>query len=256
MVAAAFVVACDKGDQPAEPRDPWSSVELAVVPTVIAEVPTGPTVFVTKTGFVVDAKVIVPIVNGKVDADKEGGALGLKIPKLVTALLAQPKQDTLVLALDRTTPYRALLGAMFTAKTSPLTFRRFAIVARTADTNAVTTFALTLPDSRPAASAMSEAPLKLIVSVSRKTVILWSISGDEGTLQAPKLSLSLAADSGAKIKAALAEIANRRFGGPVPSAQRSIIFQADGDVDAATFVPMIAAMRSVFPDVMLSSGFE
>jgi len=96
------------------------------------------TVVITRTGLVVasgkDARTIVPVSNGDVDAgEKEEGATGIKIPRFTAYLAAlhreeevvrqrQPGYDParappaeLLLIADRTTPYhhadrRAVLG--------------------------------------------------------------------------------------------------------------------------------------------------
>src|ERR1043165_7769613 len=97
------------------------------------------TVIITKTGIVVsagrEAKSIVSVSNGDVDAaEKEGGANGIKIPRLTNFLAAlhheeeavrqrqpgfepgqAPPPELLIIA-DRTTPYHLLIAVLFSAK--------------------------------------------------------------------------------------------------------------------------------------------
>jgi biopolymer transport protein ExbD len=106
------------------------------------------TMVVTPTGVVVEGKTIVPISNGDVDAaEKEGGALGIKIPRLTNYLAAlhneqiknlqaqgkdpakEPAPELLVIA-DRLTPYRLLLEVMFSAKQKEAGFKHFRLIVQ------------------------------------------------------------------------------------------------------------------------------
>ncbi len=106
------------------------------------------TLVITPNGIVVEGKTIVPIANGDVDSsEKEGGALGLKIPRLTNflALLRQeelknlaragidpsraPPPELLVIA-DRTTPYRLLLEVMFSAKQKEAGYKHFRLIVQ------------------------------------------------------------------------------------------------------------------------------
>lgn len=145
VVASVVLVACEKSTpSPA----PVPDVDLALVSTELSAVPDAPKVTVSKTAVIVGGTPVVAIANGKVDAgDLEGGASGMGIPKLRAALGAQAKNDTLVLALDRTTPYQLLIDVMFTAKSQAVAIRRFAILARTPATTVPTALIVALPDS-------------------------------------------------------------------------------------------------------------
>jgi hypothetical protein len=284
VLVSAALVACEKS---APPPVPLADTDLAVVSSPLADLPGPPIVTVSKTAVLVGGKPVVPIANGKVDAvDKEGGAFGFKLPKLLTVLAAQAKQDTLVLALDRTTPYQLLISVMFTAQSKPAAYRRFAIVARAAATNAPTALIVNVPDTPPAAAVVvgrastggaqlgdvqphgpsgrvtggeppRSLPLQLVVSASSTELRLWSMSSAAGTLQAPKLRIPLAdAEAPVKLRAALAEVATQSFSGPPPEDQRAIIFMGSQSMQAATFIPVMAAMQSVFPDLLLSVAVE
>jgi biopolymer transport protein ExbD len=103
---------------------------------------------ISPTGIVVEGKTIVPVTNGDVDpAEKEGGALGLKIPRLTNFLgsLRQeelrtlqrtgvdpntaPPPELFVIA-DRTTPYRLLLEVMFSAKQKEAGYKHFRLIVQ------------------------------------------------------------------------------------------------------------------------------
>ena len=88
---------------------------------------------ITPTGIVVEGKPIVSVANGDVDpSEKEGGSLGIKIPRLTNFLAALHQQEVqqlvksggdpsksdaeLLVIADRTTPYRLLVEVMFSAK--------------------------------------------------------------------------------------------------------------------------------------------
>jgi hypothetical protein len=153
---------------------------------------------------------------------------------------------------------------------------RFPIPKDSAQKPAEATFAVTLqlvPDADapaappPAANpeiSPPESDLQLVVTISKKEILLWSISGLEGTLQEPKLRIARSdATAAAQISQALAEIIKRRWVGQSrPETSRSIIFMADGDVAMSTVIEMFGAMRAtpdggvLFPDLLLSTGFE
>lgn len=106
------------------------------------------TLIITPNGIVVEGKTIVPVTNGDVDAsEKEGGALGLKIPRL-TNFLASLRQEELktlqkagidpskapppelIVLADRTTPYRLLLEVMFSAKQKEAGYKHFRLIVQ------------------------------------------------------------------------------------------------------------------------------
>ncbi len=114
------------------------------------ELPEGAsTLIITKTGIVVEGKSIVSVANGDVDAaEKEGGAQGIKIPRLTNFLAAlhaqeeqkhrqQPGYDPakatppeLLIIADRTTPYRLLLQVMFSAKQKEAGYKHFRLIVQ------------------------------------------------------------------------------------------------------------------------------
>lgn len=114
------------------------------------ELPEGAsTLIITKTGIVVEGKSIVSVNNGDVDAaEKEGGAQGIKIPRLTNFLAAlhaqedqlhrqkpgfDPTKQTppeLLIIADRTTPYRLLLEVMFSAKQKEAGYKHFRLIVQ------------------------------------------------------------------------------------------------------------------------------
>jgi biopolymer transport protein ExbD len=111
------------------------------------------TVIITKTGIVVsagkEAKSIVSVSNGDVDpAEKEGGATGVKIPRLTNFLAAlhheeeaarqrEPGYDPskapapeLMIIADRTTPYRLLIEVLFSAKQKEAGYKHFRLIVQ------------------------------------------------------------------------------------------------------------------------------
>jgi biopolymer transport protein ExbD len=111
------------------------------------------TIIITRTGIVVsagkEAKSIVSVSNGDVDpAEKEGGATGIKIPRLTNFLAAlhheedaarqrQPGFDAsavpppeLLIIADRTTPYRLLIEVLFSAKQKEAGYKHFRLIVQ------------------------------------------------------------------------------------------------------------------------------
>jgi biopolymer transport protein ExbD len=151
----------------------------------------------------------------------------------------------------------------------------------------------TLPDKGPPAASMNnqnpdenpdDKPLKLVVSVLKDKVVLWSITQLEGTIKEPKLVLPLSGQDGSPcddtfqcqsnycskehacaanpdpnvapspvfdyraLNDALVEIATRRYQGKkrkLPTYQA--ILMADGTTPYATIVSIMDAMRCRFP---------
>ena len=124
----------------------------------------------------------------------------------------------------------------------------------------------TLPDhasasTKPAvnpAQTPDEQPLQLMVSVTKNRMILWSVSGLEGTLQEPKMSAGLLPPENASdpptfdykaLNDALLEISTRRWGGkPRPVDTYEILLQADGDIPYETVITVMDHMRRPMPD--------
>lgn len=149
----------------------------------------------------------------------------------------------------------------------------------------------TLPDKQTAPAPTTQAPstnpdeqpLKLVVSITRDRAILWSISGLEGSLAAPKqvfqrtgrdgeacdgayMCESNACDSATQkctpsrdepapvfdyraLNNAMFEIANRRYTGKQrkPETYQAILM-ADGAIPYSTIVAVMGAMRCKLPD--------
>ena len=130
-----------------------------------------------------------------------------------------------------------------------------------------------------------EQPLKLIVSITRDRMILWSISGLEGTLDAPKATFPRTGRDGDScdgnymcesnfcrnttqkceasphkevplpvfdyrgLSNALFEIANRRYVGKQRKADTyQIILMADGAIPYNTIASVMSAMRCKMPE--------
>jgi biopolymer transport protein TolR len=121
----------------------------------------------------------------------------------------------------------------------------------------------TLPDHIRADQAKPASPkedldreIQPVVSVTPKGMILWSISGLEGTLQEPKATFErLPGAAGEaprydyqRLNDALYEIASRRWKGkPRPLRSYEIILQADGDIPYETVIAVMDAMRRKLP---------
>ena len=150
-----------------------------------------------------------------------------------------------------------------------------------------------LPDRAPPATTTQtnpnenpdEQPLKLVVSITRDRMMLWSISGLEGTLTAPKATFPRTGRDGEPcdgnymcesnfclnttqrcspspahevplpvfdyraLSSTLFEIANRRYAGKQRKPDTyQIILMADGAIPYNTIASVMAAMRCKMPD--------
>lgn len=95
-----------------------------------------------------------------------------------------------------------------------------------------------------------------VVSVTDEGILLWSVSGLEGTLEDPKATIErLPSGEGEpprydyqKLNEALYEIASRRWKGELRAEKTyEIILQADGEIPYETIVKVMDAMRRKLP---------
>lgn len=104
------------------------------------------------------------------------------------------------------------------------------------------------PEKKP-----DEQPLRLMVSITKNRMLLWSVSGLEGTIQNPKISAGLLPEKStstkpvydyAKLNTALIEIATRRWAGKMrPTDTYQILLQADGEIPYETVIEVMDHMR-------------
>lgn len=122
-----------------------------------------------------------------------------------------------------------------------------------------------LPDRGPPQAAMAEQdpaddpndkPLQLVISVTMTEIVVWSVTGMEGTLQAPQATVPRLGqdDNGAprydyaRLNRVLHEIASRRWGRKLrklPTFQA--VLQPDGAIPYATIIAVMDAMRCKLP---------
>jgi biopolymer transport protein ExbD len=147
----------------------------------------------------------------------------------------------------------------------------------------------TLPDQKPKGATATDAkpptdpndqPIKIVLSVTHKQILLWSLSGLEGTLQAPKQTFGRTGRVGEEcdgaymcetnaceankcvagkdapapvfdyraISKALVEITTRRYAGkPRKYETYEAVLMADGDIPYGTIISVMAAMRCPLP---------
>jgi biopolymer transport protein ExbD len=124
------------------------------------------------------------------------------------------------------------------------------------------------PDATPVQPLLvdpDKMPVQLVVSIAKDELLLWSISGLEGTLKEPRASLPLRDPATmTKLNAQLLDIVKRRWDSKdrLPDTQQ-ILVMADRTTPLQTVAEVFAAVRSssdgktvLFPDILLSSGFE
>lgn len=153
----------------------------------------------------------------------------------------------------------------------------------------------TLPDKAPPSTTVTQPPqtnpddqpLKMVVSITKDKLLLWSITGIEGTLAAPKAAFPRTGRDGDScdgpymcesgycshdnkcgpspsqnnapaptpvfdyrgLSNALYEISNRHYNGKVRKLETyQIILMADGSIPYATIASAMAAMRCKLPE--------
>jgi biopolymer transport protein ExbD len=112
---------------------------------------------------------------------------------------------------------------------------------------------ITLPDPKELGT------LRMYVNVASNYITLYSLSGEEGTAAAPKLSVPLA-EGTKKLTNALSEIVSRRWStGTRPPGDLTITLQLEQTDTATLLLRMIAAVRAdgsraLFPSVFLTGA--
>jgi biopolymer transport protein ExbD len=87
--------------------------------------------------------------------------------------------------------------------------------------------------------------------MTKTDVIVFSISGVEGTVKEPKLSVPLSDTTmPERVAKTLADIAQRR------TAKEPVVLMADAETPMQRVAEMIAAIRPTHPDIQFSTGFE
>jgi hypothetical protein len=146
------LAACERAEdtQPPPKPDPLAGVELPEVSgagSIAGDAGASPLVVVTPSALTIDGAPVLTLRDGAVDAaDKEGGALGMKIPKLVSRLasVTGSHDATVTVAIDRRLTYRLLVEVLFSAKQREAGWKRFAVLARA--NGKLVAFPITLPD--------------------------------------------------------------------------------------------------------------
>ena len=136
------------------------------------------------------------------------------------------------LFVDRDTPFHTFARIIATAQDAG--FGRFYLGVK--NHQGVRRMPLNIPDD-------GVAPLDLIVSVTRDRLSVWSLSGEDGTVDAPAIDLP-ASDYGA-LASGLDKLVPRGNGAP-------LIVQVAPDVSYQSVVLIIAALRPIARDVLLS----
>jgi hypothetical protein len=225
--------------------------------------PLAPMVIATTQSISIDGKAIIALENGAIAPDElEGGAQGIMIPRVrefLRALAAQlppaAQMPALELALDPSLTGRVLFDLAFSSARGG--FTRLGLVVHAGAGNKA--IPIELPQKRPATTQPGPAPLGMALAFSKDKLLVWSISGQEGTLQKPKATVATAGE----LAPVLGEIVARRWKTtPRSEDDRSIIVMIDPAVPMQRIAEVLAAVRAMpdgkelFPSILLSSGFE
>lgn len=261
-----------------------------------------PTVIATTHRILVEGASVANVRDGAIDpSDKSPG--GLEIPRLTAmgGKLAKRQAPPLYVAIDRGLTYGVLIEILFSLKKPESGWKSFALLAKHGDRTL--SVPLVLPDrSRPtvvvdtvaakderkvveALAALRphrsgfessgvalrgvgdrgdrDQPVKLVVTMTSRDIVVWSFSGVEGTLTQPKLSVARTDPSAmSNVNATLAEIIRRRWPGQRPETTREIVVMAERATPMQLVAEVLGAVRALpdgtalFPDILLSTGFE
>lgn len=227
---------------------------------------------VTPEAITLDGNKLVEVRDGDVPPDaKEGGAIGMRIDPLTTALAArhakEPGDEWLVLAIDPRVPYKLLIEVMFSAKQKEAGYKRFRVLGRAGER--IVHAPITLPDRRPPPLVAEAKPppggivLKLVASVTKTELVVWSISGLEGTLGYPKYAFARSSKTAVEdVRTTLTAMVKRHWPRGGAERDREIVVMAMAETPMQLVAELFGAVRAardgtaLFTDIVLSTGFE
>lgn len=114
----------------------------------------------------------------------------------------------------------------------------------------------------------AEPPIQLVVAVTKPEILVFSLSGQEGTLQAPKTKIAARKPGEdydySKISETAVEIVKRRWPDKEarPEGSTEVILMADPEIPYHVVVGVMDALRQqadgtiLFPDVLFSTGIQ
>jgi hypothetical protein len=232
----------ERKDEPPRPSlEPAEVTGMGVVPATQL----GPKLVMSKDAISLDGKPLLSISeDGIIDRSRLEGLL-VQLEQKATS------DAPIALTLDATLPYRRVSILLEALRQGG--FRNIALLTGTGSTM----IPIELQDSEEA----NAAGLRLVVTVKRNYVSLWSASGEEGTRKKPKVAYELTDPPDFKpITRALADIVQTRWpNGNRAPADRTIILQLDGDKSAQILLQLAAAVRAdgslvLFPGIYLAGG--
>lgn len=190
-----------------------------------------PIVAITKNSISVNGDKVVHLRDGAFDeSDLEGGAMGIKIKPLSNYRFPEPPAEAhqvrtfepggpipkaVSVFAEPTTPYGLLFQTIATLRSNKASFGRFSLLV--ASTQGLLG---SLPVQLPGAPAryvdLEKEPVHLIVVLTETKLLLWSVSGMEGTLTEPSLVVERDSSKSdeygfAKLSVKLSEIIERRW---------------------------------------------
>jgi len=231
----------------------------------LAGVDDQPIVAITADAISVDGKAIVQVRKGSVDPlELEGGALGIKIMRLSQYSFpnAAPQEHQvrtfqvggesplgINIFAEPETPYRLLFQAIASLRSATPAYRRFSLLVASKE-GTLGSLPIVLPEHSAYGEGPETEPVMLIVTLTKERLLLWSVSGLEGTLEKPAFVMERdPANSDeydfAKLSAVLAEIVERRWpnGGRTPE-DFELLIMANGDAPYRTIAELVSVTQT------------
>lgn len=214
-------------------------------PGLVPAVGLGPKLTVNSDEITLDGQGVLTI-------ERDGPLDRERLDKLMRLLEQKVTGDApLAITLDASVPYRRVGQLLDVLKRAG--FRNLALVVGSGNSM----IPLELLEPAEAATGV----VRPVVTINRTRLTLWSVTGAEGTKQAPRMSLALGSPPALEpLTHALAEIVQRRWpDGKRGAADLAIIVELDGNSSADTMLRTLAAIRSdgprtLFPNIYLSGG--
>ncbi len=227
-------------------------------------VDTLPLISITRDAISSNGEVIVRLKNGQIDDwDLEGGAMGIQIKRLMSFRHTPQAQDeprvqtfsedggpaglAINLHLEPNTPQRLLFGTIASLRSAEPPYHHFNLLVASKEG---TLGALPIDLPRPLSFDEEQpdaARVQLILSLTDKRLVLWSVSGLEGTLTDPVLSSDRDPANAhwfdlGKVSAKLAEIEERQWPGG-EGAPHELLVQAHAELPYRVLAELLSEIQ-------------
>lgn len=208
------------------------------------------------TAVVMNDKKLVVIEGGRIASQDRNRLTIDAVSDAIRMLPSAPRR--VVIAADRTLPYRILVGILASATIAGVS--ELGVAAQGAD--GAVAIPVTIPTRAPARSGQGAAPVQMVLEFDNGRLALWSFSGIEGSASQPLRTFTRSPTGVVELVEALEALVGRRFAVDRHPDDRAIIVMpdvastVDEVVGTLSYVRRTAGGRDLFLEIRLTGPFE